>query len=884
MNIKSLQIRENFLTFFQKKGCTIMHSASLVPNHDPTLLFTSAGMVPFKNYFLHSATKYKRVTSCQKCIRTSDIEQVGRTIRHLTFFEMLGNFSFGDYFKQEAIVWAWEFLTKNLCLPSKKLYVTVYHNDDEAFNIWKKLLNASSKIIKLGKTNNFWDMGTTGPCGPCSEILIDLGDHIGCRQASCNPQCECGRYLELWNLVFTQFNKKQDGILVDLPQKNIDTGMGLERIVAVCNNQNDVFNTDLFKPIMQYIIDILDIKKNNIPLSNIKIIADHIRAIVFLITDGVLPLNEGRGYVLRKIIRLAAKQGYNIGYKKPFLYKFVNIIVDIMSPIYPELIVNSKIVESIIIQEEEKFLATLMSGSKMLDNIISSYKTSRKTIVPGKDIFKLYDTYGFPADLTKEILNQHSLKFDETGFKLMQDTAKKQASYKLNSIIDKNNFNYLNILSNGIQATTFLGYSNYQTYGKVVALMKNNVKTNVLNVGDYGLAILTKTSFYSQGGGQVGDIGYIIGESCECKVTDVFCIANKIVIHKIHIIKGILKINDTVLTKIDQQHRLYISMNHTTTHILNYVLRKYFGDHIHQAGSAITTKKFHFDFTHFSPLTKSCLNQIENMVNSIIRSNLQIYIKNMHKDAAYSIGAISLSSKVYANIVRTVIIKGEVHNSNNTMDQICSIELCAGTHVQRTGDIGIFKITATSSASNGIRRIEGVTGAVAEKYICSEEEIISEACKELHVMKHNFLIKLKNYVSDYTKMQNNINSLHNKMIKNYINLNISKIKNIAGTKYLPILVDDFNIDMLRFMLRELEIRLKSIIILLVSQTHAKVIFLVLVSKDYIEQGFNARDIAKKFAVDINGYSGGTASFAQGGSKFTYNMKDTLNHLEKYITN
>jgi alanyl-tRNA synthetase len=884
MNKQTLEIRLMFLNFFKNKGCAIIPSASLIPKNDSTLLFTSAGMVQFKDKFSNNNNKQKRVTSCQKCLRTSDIDKVGFTIRHLTFFEMLGNFSFGDYFKNEAVEWAWEFLTKYILLPKKKLYITVYKDDVETFDIWRKLLGTSNNIIKMGKETNFWDMGITGPCGPCSEILIDLGDKVGCKKSFCGPTCNCGRFLELWNLVFTQFDRQHDGTLKSLPQKNIDTGMGLERIVAVCNGYNDVFEIDSLKPIISKLNKLFIVNNKHINnISSLKIIADHIKAAVFLIADGVFPSNDGRGYVLRKIIRLAAKQGYNNGYNTPFLEKIVDTIINLMSPVYKELLLKSQFIKTIITMEEQKFLETLTSGSKILYHMIKFYKSKNIKTICGNDIYKLYDTYGLPYDITKEIIKKHGLKFDEHELMYKQHMSKNKSSNKFKNI-NKNNLEFYKELFNTINNTKhslFTGYNNYKNYTKIVALMNNYnndvILTDKLNTGDYGEIILTQTPFYAQEGGQVSDTGTIVSSNCECNVINVFKPVNQLIVHKIHVVKGTLNINDIMLANIDVHKRTSISIHHTSTHLLNAVLRKILGNHVCQEGSFVSSKYFHFDFTHFSAISNDDLDKIEYIINSIIRNNLTIYIKNMIKEKAYSIGARFLSKKIYKKIVRTVSIKDSVN-------KICSIELCAGTHVKRTGDIGLFKIISETSIANGVRRIEAVSGYAAETFIKNEELNLLKASQLLTTSKNDFLCTLNKYIKHYHQLKNKIHILQNNLIDNQIKLHISTIKIIKYYNFLPILVNDFSMEMLRIMLKKLEHTLKSIVILLISKNSNKILFLVFVSNDYNQKGLSAHTIAKQVAHDIYGAGGGNNNFAQGGSttSHNYNIKNIINESHKYI--
>ncbi|MDR1926623.1 MAG: alanine--tRNA ligase, partial [Endomicrobium sp.] len=541
MNKQSLKIRAEFLDFFKNNGCTIIPSDSLIPTGDKTLLFTSAGMVQFKRHFLgQSKDSFTRVTSCQKCFRTSDIEQVGITTRHLTFFEMLGNFSFGDYFKKEAIAWAWEFLTKNIGLSKNKLYVTVYKNDNQTAKIWKKII-PENRIIKMSDETNFWHMSDTGPCGPCSEILIDLGPEMSCGKPECGPGCNCDRYLEIWNLVFTQFDKQSDGSLKNLPRKSIDTGMGIERILTAANNKKNIFDTDLFMPIVENVADILKIKKEGKNISKLRLIADHSRAATFLISDGILPSNEGRGYVLRRILRRALRQGKLYGYNRPFINELALTVFKVMELAYPELSSKLSNIKSIIKVEEEKFLETLESGSEMISDVIRSYKSKGVSIIDGKVIFKLYNTYGFPCDLTKEIASENGLTVDEVGFKIEQTNAQEKSRATWSGSGEKDIVQY-SVLHKKTNDTVFTGYDDYFSESKVLALVKDGKEVNELKTGDNGEVILSQTSFYAQSGGQSADKGIIQNDYFQAFVKDVLKPIGSLFVHKVKVLKGMLKV------------------------------------------------------------------------------------------------------------------------------------------------------------------------------------------------------------------------------------------------------------------------------------------------------------------------------------------------------
>ncbi|MCL2335336.1 MAG: alanine--tRNA ligase, partial [Endomicrobia bacterium] len=713
-NKQSSKIRAEFLQFFKNNGATVVPSDSLIPSGDKTLLFTSAGMVQFKQHFLgQSKDSFTRAASCQKCFRTSDIDNVGITARHLTFFEMLGNFSFGDYFKKEAIEWAYEFLTKNMDLPKDKLYFTVYKDDNEAAEIWKKIVPAD-KIIKMGEDTNFWNMGDTGPCGPCSEILIDLGEDMGCRKPDCGPACSCDRHLEIWNLVFTQFDKQADGSLKNLPKKNIDTGMGLERMVAAANGKKSIFDTDLFIPMMEAASDVLKVKYEGKNISKLRMIADHSRAVTFLISDGILPSNEGRGYVLRRILRRAVRQGKMYGYDKPFMNELASEVVKIMEPAYPELSSRLDNVRAIIKVEEEKFLETLEAGSGILSEMMSSYKSKSAKVISGEDVFKLYDTYGFPHDLTKEIAMENGMSIDEKAFKDEQKKAQDKSRAAWGGSGEKD-ITFYSILHKKTGDTAFTGYENYEFPGKVLALVKDGKEVDSLKAGESGEVVLSQTPFYAESGGQSADTGKMTAPSFEASVEDVFKPIGNLFVHKVKVLKGSLKKDDEVLSSIDVSYRKQIARHHTATHLLHKALRQLLGTHITQAGSLVANDYLRFDFTHFSQIKKDDLVKIEREINAAVRENMPVCIESMPIAQARDAGAMALFGEKYGETVRTVSIVDEYEDSKYSM------ELCGGTHIDRTGDIGIFKIVSESSVAAGVRRIEAVAGAAAEEHILKEE-------------------------------------------------------------------------------------------------------------------------------------------------------------------
>jgi alanyl-tRNA synthetase len=871
----SAKIRAEYLEFFRNKGCTIVPSDSLIPSGDKTLLFTSAGMVQFKQHFLgQSKDFFTRAASCQKCFRTSDIDQIGTTARHLTFFEMLGNFSFGDYFKKEAVAWAWEFLTKNMLLPKDKLFITIYKDDDETAKIWRSIA-PTNKIIKMDEKTNFWNMDEIGLCGPCSEILIDLGQEAGCGSPVCGPDCSCDRYLEIWNLVFTQFDRQPDGSLKNLPRKNIDTGMGLERLVAAVNGRKNVFDTDLFIPVMENAVEILKIKNEGKNTSKLRMIADHSRAATFLISDGIMPSNEGRGYVLRRILRRALRQGKFYGYNKPFINELVSDIFKVMETAYPELSSKLSNIRSIIKAEEEKFLETLELSSKILSSIINSYKSKGVNTISGKDVFNLYDTYGFPHDLTKETASENGLDIDENGFKSEQKKAqeKSRATWRGSGERD---ITFYSMLHKKTGDTVFTGYDNYASESRVLALIKDGREASELKSDDSGEVVLSNSSFYAKSGGQNADKGKITNNSFEGIVEDIFKPVENLFVHKVKVLKGLVKINDIVSTIIDVEHREQIARHHTAAHLLHKVLSEAFGEHITQAGSLVTRDYFRFDFTHFSAVKKDDLIKIEKRINSIIRLNLEVRIETMAIAKARNAGATVLFGEKYGSKVRTVSIKNENGDGNYSM------ELCGGTHVSRTGEIGIFKIISESSVAAGVRRIEAAAGTAAENYILDEEAVIVRISEILNTSKEELASKAYKYTADYKKLENKLKSLKSSLLSNKIDSYAKEVKRINGINFLSVIADKADVKMLRNISDQLKEKLKSAVLLIVSKNEDRAFFILSATEDCVQKGINVSEIAKAFAASINGSAGGKPDFAQGGSKDLSNLSEAIKNAHKYI--
>ncbi len=706
--LSSNEIRESFLNFFKDKGHEIVKSASLIPETDKTLLFTNAGMVPFKNVFLGLEKRpYKRAASCQKVFRVSgkhnDLENVGYTPRHHTFFEMLGNFSFGDYFKREAIEYAWEYLTKVLEIPEERLHVSVFKEDEEAYKIWRDIIGLpEEKIHRLGEEDNFWSMGNTGPCGPSSEIYFDRGEQFG------NPEFaseEDNRYLEIWNLVFMQYNRDEKGNLTPLPNPNIDTGMGLERIASVLQGVNSNFETDLFLPIIDFIENISGKdynpeKPDEKETVAFRVIADHLRAITFLISDGVLPSNEGRGYVLRRILRRALRYGKELGIEKPFLYEGVDVVIDIMKDAYPELLGNRGFIKGLVKSEEERFIKTLKRGMELVYQIIASAKKEGRSQITGEEVFRLYDTYGFPVDLILDIAKDEGFSVDIAGFQKNLDIQRERARKNWKGQAKEVKPIYIE-LKNKLHSTEFLGYQKYEVEdSKIISVIKDDKEVNELKEGEIGEVILDKTPFYPEKGGQVGDTGIIEGKGFLAEVLDTQMPIDNLIVHKVKILFGSLKVGETVFAKIDVERRKDIMRHHTATHLLHSALRDILGEHVKQAGSLVHPDYLRFDFTHFEALSEEEIKRVEELVNNEIMKNEEVVCEELSYDEAIKSGAIAIFEEKYGDKVR-VITAG------------ISKELCGGTHVNRTGDIGYFKIISETAISSGTRRIEAVAGRKA---------------------------------------------------------------------------------------------------------------------------------------------------------------------------
>ena len=859
--MKANELRKLFLDYFAQRGHKIVPSSSLVPKNDPSLLFTNAGMVQFKGVFLgDDARDYKRAVTSQKCVRAggkhNDLENVGHTARHHTFFEMLGNFSFGDYFKKEAIEYAWEFLTAVVKLPKEKLWVTVYKDDDEAFELWQQVAGVKpDRIVRLGEKDNFWSMGDTGPCGPCSEILIDQGPDMSCGKAGCAVGCDCDRYLEIWNLVFMQYNRDATGKLTPLPKPSIDTGMGLERLSAVCQKVRSNFETDLFQPIIREIAGLAGVPYHKDEQTDIsyQVCADHLRAMTFLINDGVLPSNEGRGYVLRRIIRRASRYGRLIGITKPFLYKLTGAVVDAMREAYPDLADSREHVAKIVLLEEERFGQTLDSGLALLNETVAKLKAEKKMMIPGEVLFKLYDTFGFPLDLVTDMARDMHLEIDEEGYrKAMQEQPDKARAAWTGSGEEKVNPVYKEVAAS-VRKTVFAGYDMLEGTGEVVAIIKNSKRVNEVREGDEAEIVLDQTTFYAESGGQVGDQGEILGEAAKFAVMDTVKPAEGVFVHKGKMKKGGFKVGDAVLAKVNAEERMDTVRHHTATHILHATLRSVLGEHVKQAGSLVAPDRCRFDFTHYTALTEREKERIEELVNERIIENHPVAVAEMDIDQAIATGAMALFDEKYGDKVRVVTV------------QDVSKELCGGTHAKASGDIGLFKIVSEGGVAAGVRRIEILAGRRAYQAIRKEEQTLREIGQMLKVSDPDVAGRVERLMGQLRDAEKELDRLKHKMQSSQAGDVISEARDIKGVKVLAKRADGMDAKDLRDFGDKLRDKLGSGILALGSVKDDKVSLIVMVSKDLTSR-YQAGTIIKEMAPILGGTGGGKPDLAQSGGK------------------
>lgn len=858
--MKIAELRSVFLDFFKGQGHTIVRSDSLVPQNDPSLLFTPAGMNQFKDYFLgRGKIPYRRAASCQKCLRTGDIEIVGTTAKHQTFFEMLGNFSFGDYFKKEAIAWAWEFLTKTLKIPDSKLYVSIYTDDDEAFKIWRDDIKVpEQKIFRFGEKDNFWPsnartQGPNGPCGPCSEIYYDYGPGVGCSKPACTVGCDCDRYVEVWNLVFTQFERLEGGILVPLSQKNIDTGMGLERIAAVMQNVTSNFETDIFKLIIEQIHTFLKIEpvtKDNV---RIKRIADHIRAITFLISDGVIPSNEERGYVVRRLLRMAVKDGYMMGLRNPWLFKLSSIVVNTMSEAYPELKERQENVTRIIKAEEEKFLSTIDQGTLKIDEFVDRLLSKGIDTLSGEEAFTLYDTHGFPVELIESFLAEKGLRVDKNRYKTLleesRERSRKEARFK--DIFAKGP---VAEIKQKCEPTKFVGYTKTKSEAKIIALVKGEQLVQNLETGETGIILLDTTPFYGEQGGQIGDTGTLATDSAQIQITDTKR-NDDYFLHHAKVTKGALKVGDQVIAEIDQTRRLNIMRNHTGTHLLQAALRHVLGTHVQQTGSIVEPNRLRFDFTHFQPMTDEEIRKVEMVINEKIMNEITVEKIETSFDEAKKMGALMFFGDKYGDRVRVIQVSD------------FSIEFCGGTHLDRTSTIGFFKITQETSIGSGMRRIEAVTGPEAIRLALEDSETLSSIALQFRAIKKDIPKKIEQLVQQNKNLSSQLDRFKKELSQDSVGQILNSATVINGDKVISFKAENRSVDEARSLIDVL-IKKHQVACALVTSTHEEKTFCIVgVRQDMVAKGLKAGEIAKRISAKLGTSGGGKDHMAQfGGSE------------------
>ena len=862
--MKSAEIRQKFLNYFAARDHEIMPSSSLVPANDPTLLFTNAGMVQFKDVFLGDEKRERvRATSSQRCVRAggkhNDLENVGYTARHHTFFEMLGNFSFGDYFKRGAIQFAWEFLTVELGLQADRLWVTVYQDDDEAADIWLNEIKVDpARFSRLGEKDNFWAMGDTGPCGPCSEIFYDHGPDVAGGPPG-SPDEDGDRYIEIWNLVFMQFERKADGSMTPLPKPSVDTGAGLERIAAVLQQVHSNYEIDLF---VELISDIAQITgTTDLQNNSLRVIADHIRSCAFLGVDGVTPSNEGRGYVLRRIIRRAVRHGYRLGVKEVFFYKVVASLARVMGEAYPELLERQTYVEKMLNEEEQQFARTLENGMTILEKAI---KELSGTVIAGETVFKLYDTYGFPVDLTADIAREHNLTLDMSGFEAAMEVQRDQARAASNfSVVEKLDLE-------GLEKTVFTGYSSLQTEAQIVAIFSPvNEKLDIVPANSEVLIVLDTTTFYAESGGQIGDAGLLESGDARFEISDTQK-QSEIFIHRGRLTSGHLRIGDSVRALVAENKRSAITLNHSATHLMNAALRSVLGDHVLQKGSLVEADRLRFDFSHGAPLSAEEIRSIEEQVNDEILANSEVSKEVMPIKAARSKGALALFGEKYGEEVRVVSMGGDY-----------SVEFCGGCHVDRTGDIGLFKIVSESGISAGVRRIEAFTGRGALALIEREQDVLREASSLLKTATEGLLDKLSGLLSQNKVLEKQLAQLKAQMAASAGDDLGSRAVELEGIKILVANIEGFNPKSLRDTVDQLKNKLGASVIVLACEAEGRVNLVAGVSKDVTDR-VKAGELVNMVAEQVGGKGGGRPEMAMAGGSQPENLSVALDSVQPWL--
>ena len=860
------ELRKMFLDFFESKEHLVMKSFSLVPHNDKSLLLINSGMAPLKPYFTGQVIPpKKRVATCQKCIRTGDIENVGKTARHGTFFEMLGNFSFGDYFKRESIHWTWEFLTEVVGLDPNRLYPSVYEEDDEAWGIWNKEIGiAPERIFRFGKEDNFWEHGS-GPCGPCSEVYYDRGEKYGCGSPDCTVGCECDRYMEIWNNVFTQFDNDGHNNYTELEQKNIDTGMGLERLACIVQDVDSMFDIDTMKELRDHVCRLAGVEYGESPENDIslRVITDHIRSVTFMISDGILPSNSGRGYVLRRLLRRASRHGRLLGIDRQFLEELAETVIEGSKDGYPELEEKKDFIFKVIVKEEEQFNKTIDQGLSILAQAVEEMEQKNEKVMSGEEAFRLYDTYGFPVDLTIEILEEKGFSIDEEGFR----KAAKEQKEKAKGTFGEHNYsgreaNVYDEIDPEI-TSTFVGYDEPVCESKVTVLTTDTEIVDALSDGEEGTILVEETPFYATSGGQEADTGVILGEDFEFAVENTMKLSGGKIGHKGHVVKGMVKLGDTVTLKIDTERRRLSANNHSATHLLQKALRTVLGSHVEQAGSSVNADRLRFDFTHFSAMTEEEIQKVERIVNEQIRAELPVKAENMPIEEARKTGAAALFGEKYGDVVR-VVSMGEF-----------SKEFCGGTHVDNTSAIMAFKIISETGVAAGVRRIEALTSKGLMDYYHAVEEQLHHAAKLVKAKPEQLADKIQHLMAENKALGSEIESLKSKIAKDAMGNVMDQVQQIEGVKLLATSVEGVDMNGLRDLGDQLKEKLGEGVILLVSAAGEKVNLMAMATEEAVSQGAHAGNLIKACAACVGGGGGGRPNMAQAGGKNPAGVKDAL---------
>jgi alanyl-tRNA synthetase len=872
------EIRQAFLDYFKNHNHEVVSSSSLIPRDDPSLLFTNAGMVQFKGLFLGEEKRsYTRAVTSQKCVRAggkhNDLENVGYTARHHTFFEMLGNFSFGDYFKEEAILWAWELLTEGYKLPEDKLYASVFRDDDEGYEIWEREIGLpTERIVRLGEKDNFWAMGDTGPCGPCSEILIDQGETLSCGSPDCAPGCDCDRYLEIWNLVFTQFDRDSQGNLTPLPKPNIDTGMGLERIAAVVQGVTSNYDSDVFTDIISRIEDLSGRKygedrKQSVPF---RVIADHARSAAFLLGDGVMPSNEGRGYVLRRIIRRAIRFGNVLGIKEPFLHLVADKVIDMMGRDFGELVSSRALIQGVVLNEEKRFADTLHYGMRVLEETLEKLRDRGEYTIPGDLAFKLYDTYGLSLDIVEDVAKEEGLKIDTVGYEeaMAGQRSQSQESWK-GSGEEGVPEAFRKLTAKGI-SSRFVGYEVLRVRSKIVALVRGDKEASSAQAGDEVEVVLEQTPFYGESGGQVGDTGWLLGNGMTTQITNTLKFGQGLIVHQGKVEKGTLSIGNEVEAKVNEQMRRATARNHSATHLLHGALREVLGDHVKQAGSLVAPDRLRFDFSHFAQVDRERLKKVEALVNSYIRENYTLDTEEMSREEAMNSGAMAIFEEKYGEMVRVVRVGDGI-----------SMELCGGTHTRRTGDVGLFKIINEGAVGANLRRIEALTGERAMEYVQNQEDELMSVASFLKTTPDQAKEKVERLLKEQKDKDREIEILKSKLFSTRSGDLFEGVRELNGVKVFAEEMDAASPKDLRGYADQIKDKLGSAIVVLGTKQGGKAMLVCVVTKDLTGR-FKAGEIISRLSSIVGGKGGGRPDMAQGGGSSPEKLQSAFEAVYKMV--